>query len=51
MKRLEQRLDLLRTLSATPEGIEILDAMLASFTGRGVDRRVAKLCRNPKVRA
>jgi hypothetical protein len=44
------RLELLRQLAAMPEGIETLDAMLASFTGRGVDRRVVTLCRNPKVR-
>jgi hypothetical protein len=40
-----KRLELLGKLSATPEGIEILAAMLASFTGRGVDRRLATLCR------
>jgi hypothetical protein len=28
-----KRLELLRKLSATPEGIEMLDAMPASFTG------------------
>jgi hypothetical protein len=30
-----KRLELLCKLSAMPEGIEILDAMPASFTGRG----------------
>jgi hypothetical protein len=46
-----KRLELIRQLAATPEGIEMIDAMLLSFTGRGVDRRVATLCGNPKVRA
>ena len=46
-----KRWELLCKLSATPEGSEILDTMPARFTGRGMDRRVATLCRNPKVRA
>jgi hypothetical protein len=46
-----KRLALLRELSATPDGIEMLDAMFASFTGKGVDRRVATFCRKTKVRA
>jgi hypothetical protein len=46
------RIDRLRDLAATDDGLQLIDALVVTFAGKGVDRRVSTICKaNPKVRA
>lgn len=45
-----RRLEVLQKLAATPEGVEVLDALFGSFAGPTVDHRIGKLVAAAGVR-